>query len=376
MWRVSGLWAQSLSVWVSVSVGCGAVGCEPPPRWGQGYSDQLTEAFGARPSSAPRLPKAIAELPLLRDRAVERPSTETIKTGVMIGLSSCEVSRWIAYRNSPLGRVMLPSQRLLYEARFLTLAPACEPSPELSLALQAVTQKKREAWRINLYELTWRGRALSTFFSVKWRSDRPPPEPSAQDLAALRWLGSLASWADSLAQRTLSERRAELKTLEDRLERELASLSPHAGGRVMREAYESHEELSAWVELLSEPKRATPCALVKALFTSYQALQPELSARVRRLERLTEAVAGLTSLTSLPTAMSPLLTLGLSRGPEGLLAGLKRLSSAHALALKPHLERCHLLTAQPAEPAEPAPSSPGSTPSSSSSSAPSSSASP
>ena len=369
---VSGLWAQRVSLWISVSLGCGAVACDPPPRWGQGYSDQLLETFGSRSSSAPLLPKASVELPLLRDRAVERPSAETIKAGVMIGLSSCEVSRWIAYRNSPLGRVMLPSQRLLYEARFLTLAPACEPSPELSLALQAVTQKKREAWRLNLYELTWRGRALSKFFSVKWWADRLPSEPSAQDLAALRWLGSLATWADSLAQRTLPERRADFEALEGRLEHALASLSPHAGGRIMREAYETNEELSAWVELLSTPKSAPHCAQVKALFTSYQALQPELSARVRRLERLTEAVTGLTKLTSPPTAMRPLLTLGLSRGPEGLLAGLKRLSSAHALALKPHLERCHLLTAQSAEPA---PSSPGSTPSSTSSSA-SSSASP
>lgn len=356
--------------------------CEPSPRWGQRYTHQLSEAFGLRSESVTLLPEASSQLPLLRDRAVERPPAETIKAGVMIGLSGCEVSRWIAYRNSPLGRVMKPSQRLLYEARFLTLAPACAPSEALRVALQAVTQKKREAWRLNLYELTWRGRALSKFFSVRWRSDRPPPAPSAQDLAELRWLGSLAGWADTLAQRPLPERRAELKTLEGRLEHALSSLSPYAGGRVMREGYESYQELSAWVELLFPPTQAVSCAQVKALFTTYQALQPELSARVRRLERLTEAVAELTNLTRPPSAMRPLLTLGLSRGSKGLLAELKRLSSAHATRLKPHLARCQLLGAHPVDPAPSASesassgSASGSASSGSSSSASSSSASP
>jgi len=342
-------------------VGCeGSCGGDSQRAWSAAY-DQLTASL-SDVDAAPLNPQRY-QLPRLRDRALAARAPITISARSLLALSSCEVSRWIAQRNSPLGRVMLPSQRLLYEARFLSAAPSCEVEGEPKRALDEAAELKRARWRERLWDLTWRGRELSRFLSWSWPRDRLPPRPSEGERAALRWLGSLGTWAETL--KTLEREQRELKReeLKARLEPALSSLSAYAGGRVIREAAELESALERWLKRLESLEAPPSCERVEALLSAYRALQPELSARVIALGQLSRALQGLSELMNpSPESMRALLLDALSLKPSGLSERLKALSKRHVTALQAQLQRCGL---SPQGSSSPSPSGPSSSPSSS-----------
>lgn len=315
--------------------------------WGENYLSLLKSSTSVIQSPTNSAPLSIGpqsyRLPLLRERALESiPSPPSLKMSALLAISHCEISRWIAHRNSPLGRVMLPSQKLLYEARFLTYAPDCQAQGEAAEALQIAIHHKQKYWITQLYELTWRGKALSKFFSTRWPSDHPPLAPTTRDHSTLLWFGQLATWPTTITTQTKEQRLASLRQLEDQLEPTLNTLSHYAGGRVLQEAYEVYISLNSWLGLIQNGQLTSlPCPKILNLMVLYQRIQPELSIRVQRLDQLSEATQVLIQhMPPVPSSMHEILYKGLSRSSHGLLQHIKDLSKRHAEILRPLFQGC------------------------------------
>jgi len=338
----------------------GAGGCEPRrPAWRAGYEEAL-EAWAAawgRPAApaAPAaltaaLPAAAVTLPDLRARALPPPPALTLSARDLLSVSTCALGPLLAQRNSPLGRVMVGSQALLYEARFLTLAPRCDAPPRLRGALSEAVASKRARWREAAWRATWGARDLSRFLSARYPRDRRPPPLGAAEEAALRWLGGLGGWAAGQAARGEGEARAALAALERDLEPALAALTPHAGGRALAEAVEAREALAGWVAALRALPAAPPppnsCQRLAAALAAYAlTAQPELARRAQSIARLAAASADLARLlpaAEVPEALRPLLLVGLGEGEEGLAGQLRALSREHARLLGGWREACAL----------------------------------
>ena len=92
----------------------------------------------------------LLQLPTLKERVYEIPDTR-MKVLAALDLLECpRLSKVVAYRNSSLGRQMLPSQRLHYEKSLILELSACivylqksEPDSELLTELPSLLQRKR-----------------------------------------------------------------------------------------------------------------------------------------------------------------------------------------------------------------------------------------
>ena len=145
------------------------------------YNERLMRVLDesvAQPAMSSSLPR----LPRVRDLVM------TLETGSVnpieyLQLGDCELQNLIAKRNSSLGKLALPSQRLVYELNFLRLSGDCQAQlndQELSAYLQEVTEKKREL----LPSLIWQATLGSKEFRELWKyrklSELPALDPQVE----------------------------------------------------------------------------------------------------------------------------------------------------------------------------------------------------
>ncbi|XOV85854.1 MAG: DUF3080 family protein [Pseudomonadota bacterium] len=176
--------------------GCGRTG---PASDLDDYQQRLARVLDqpvppATTAMAPRLPP-------LREFRQEIPR-ESIDILEFFRISRCELHQLVAERNSNLGIMAAPSQRLVYEVNFLRVGYDClqaidEDQPSLRENLAEVLDRKREALPLVIWKATLGGDEFRDFWKP---GSSDPPEAFAGDgevvyaLAQLRddvarWLG-------------------------------------------------------------------------------------------------------------------------------------------------------------------------------------------
>ena len=135
------------------------------------YLARVNNATGT-PAVAPgAFPTALVPYPRPRDLRVAQ---QDLRIGLLdlVSLKQCGMAALVAARNSGLGKVMTPSQRLIYEHRFLALARACVDTlaggddRELhDLMREVVSAKEREIGRA-FWNATFAGPEFADQFSL------------------------------------------------------------------------------------------------------------------------------------------------------------------------------------------------------------------
>ena len=166
----------------------------------QDYLQRLARIFELETIEA----SAISPLTYPRSRAwVETNEVakerKTLGLLAFLSLDDCELRYVIARRNSALGKVASPSQRLHYQLDFLQHAPACivtlraQGQMQTAAALSAVMDEKKQrlAWFI------WRGSLGEKEFRQFWqagnREDNYPANTGAGLITALEQLSAWVS---------------------------------------------------------------------------------------------------------------------------------------------------------------------------------------
>lgn len=128
------------------------------------YSYRLSNAL------ASDRPKMVLSSPLISypSRRELSYSLAPVKLGLLdfLRLSSCELQRHIGSRNSSLGRVLQPSQRLIYEVKFIELGNACLQVLDKQSALYKLLTEALVIKREQLNKRRWNALFGSDEFSV------------------------------------------------------------------------------------------------------------------------------------------------------------------------------------------------------------------
>lgn len=154
------------------------------------------------PSSLPE----IVRLPRRRARTRQLPEVN-IGMLAFFSLYGCELQHVVGQKNSALGRVMQPVQRLRYEMRFIQATHACLPKiadESLHRDLAEALKIKRKALPRAIWNATWGAPEMDRFFT---RSEGYlPVEPNADTLATLVTdLERLNAWLQSVSGSEKSE---------------------------------------------------------------------------------------------------------------------------------------------------------------------------
>ncbi len=132
------------------------------------YLDRLGRVLDTPSLSLPEhLPTASA-LPRRRERLLTIPELEL---GMLdfLSLYGCELQYVVGEKNSVMGRVMQPINRLRYEIRFIRAAEACLPEvddPALRDTLQAAIDSKRETLPLATWNATWGTEEIEQLFTL------------------------------------------------------------------------------------------------------------------------------------------------------------------------------------------------------------------
>ena len=244
-------------------------------------------------------------LPSTRFRRFTLAESPQLNFRQFMSISDCSLSRHIAFRNSPLGRMMLPAQELAYNHRFLKAAKQCEGhlEPKLDDQLKKVIKFKESQWADLHWNAIWGGTPLAKFFSLAWPRGDQIKSLDAQDEAQLAWLAELnPSYKGDLS---------------NELEQKLAQLPNYVGGQVLLNAYyawfflkASHPKL-VQVDKLSALMTKSDSATCKIFEQSMQVFaeaQFGMSKAYQQLEALQASFAGLIKLQKQSRYPSPILT--------------------------------------------------------------------
>lgn len=175
-------------------------GCDPfaePASLMDEYRERVGRVLDLEPAAGP-LPD-VGSLPRRRELVRELPELDM---GILefFSLYGCELQQVVGLRNSALGKVMQPVQRLRYEIRFIRTARECLPEvtdESLRDDLAAAVRIKRQALPLATWNATWGAPEIGQFFT---RSDGYLPlEPDPDNLAILEAdLERLIDWIENL----------------------------------------------------------------------------------------------------------------------------------------------------------------------------------
>ncbi|MDA1300287.1 MAG: DUF3080 family protein, partial [Proteobacteria bacterium] len=140
-------------------------------------------------------------LPRTRDLALPglaQGGAMTLNPLEYLRLGECELQNLIAGRNSGLGKLARPSQRLVYEVQFLALVEDCvrivsAHEPELALMLSETADAKRRL----LPGVIWQATLGGTEFRTLWQMHLPvqiPRLPSGLELTLARLAANIERW--------------------------------------------------------------------------------------------------------------------------------------------------------------------------------------
>ncbi len=108
------------------------------------------------------------QLPRRRDRVLPMPELDM---GILdfLSLYGCELQFVVGEKNSVMGKVMQPLNRLRYEVRFVEAARDCVPETEdeeLVKVLEEAIDSKRESLPIAVWNATWGVEEVETLFTL------------------------------------------------------------------------------------------------------------------------------------------------------------------------------------------------------------------
>ncbi|MEM6301383.1 MAG: DUF3080 family protein [Pseudomonadota bacterium] len=180
-----------------------------------------------------------------------------LETGSLDGLDflrlrGCALQTTIAKRNSSLGRVAPPSQRLLLELAFLRETPACieKLSREEQHELAQLLLENYELKKTQLPQLIFNATLASPEFRDFWRSTEPlehyPESTSSVPVAALENIAADAG-------RWLS---GDYRAQEERFESALFQISQGDGGELLR-ALEQQGRYLLEADRITESRRSS-----------------------------------------------------------------------------------------------------------------------
>ncbi len=294
---------------------------------------------------APEAVPGLQRLPPHPQRSVELPR-RTVDIAGFLAIQGCALSERVGHRNSVLGRVMLDSQRWVYEAGFIKDAEACLPLLDAPLRgeLEAVVAEKRAELPVVVWNAIWGGAEVPHVLALSGLDLDPGAGGAAQEAASA--LGMLRRHA---AEPLVIESAA--------LESALATLrGSTVGGDVLRALAGLRHYLDAAAERLEGLAAAPPCDSLREVFeTRYVGeIQPYLARTHRAAEPLVMAAWDLYRATAgaLP---QPLPAVELYAGaqlspeaPDGLWRGYQAAVHRHTAAWQQVGATCGFLpTASP-----------------------------
>lgn len=164
------------------------------------YLDRLSGALDTPPSAAAgadrSLPPRVGALQLDTPR-------QDIGALDFLALRGCALQVTVGKRNSSLGRLASPSQRLLLELEFLRLAPACserlraESRSELAATLDRAVVNKRAQLPAHIFNATLGSEEFRAFWRAPATLGDYPARTSSEPLSALAAIDALAArWLD------------------------------------------------------------------------------------------------------------------------------------------------------------------------------------
>jgi hypothetical protein len=111
---------------------------------------------------------AASPLPRRRDRIRELPELDM---GMLdfLSLYGCELQYVVGEKNSVMGRVMQPVNRLRYEIRFIQTGEDCLPEveePSVQEDLEAAIASKRDSLPLAIWNATWGTREIEQLFTL------------------------------------------------------------------------------------------------------------------------------------------------------------------------------------------------------------------
>lgn len=200
--------SSARSCWGTAGLICSLLlfgGCqaEHPEARFQDYLDRLATTLSTKASTTASTPEFLPSPrpPRSGKLRLEIPS-DSLDTLDFLALSGCAVQVTIGKRNSSLGRMARPSQRLLLELEFLRLGPACITAlrdagkDTLADTLQRSWLQKRQQLPALIFNATLGGEEYRAFWLATPAVADYPPVSSSVAISALlaikqqvrRWL--------------------------------------------------------------------------------------------------------------------------------------------------------------------------------------------
>lgn len=136
------------------------------------YLDRLSNSLDVDRDNDPT-PSALRRYPLHRELLQTTAATK-INLLDFLKLSSCDLQRHIGQRNSSLGMFLEPSQRLIYEYKFIDLGDACLQTLELDSELYKLLKESLTIKREQLAMVRWNAVFASDEFSVLFSLSTEP----------------------------------------------------------------------------------------------------------------------------------------------------------------------------------------------------------
>ncbi len=184
-------------------------------------------------------------MPAARELRVElaQPKIDLLE---FLRLSDCHLQRLVAGRNSSLGKLAQPSQRLIYELEFLHHGAVCRAAleanerSELAQKLNDVLSQKREQLPTVIWQATLGAGEMRAFWQVPAElGDYPAATAAEVPMAMARLLRRVERWLDDDWQVNAVA-----------LERDLQLLKTGDGGALLRAWKLLADELGRGTELL------------------------------------------------------------------------------------------------------------------------------
>ncbi len=280
--------------------------------------------------------------PRLRDRRLP-VAEERIGFLDFLTIQGCRLGELAGYRNSPLGRVMVPTRRLGYEVEVLMVAASCLPTldegdDELRMELVGLIQRKQRELPRHVWNALWTNEELASYLVSEM-----PPQTGRWDRYASDALSDLGLALASPPNSVEATRRIEA-TLG-----ELRNASP--GGGLLRALDRVGSHLDAIAQVL-EGQQDAECSganrrLTRVFEARYLTLQPELTALDREARSVIVALAALYHRTEAPVAAAvPAAMQRYGReqldldAPDALWSTYRRGVVRHARAWAPVLASC------------------------------------
>ncbi|MGI9283946.1 MAG: DUF3080 family protein [Pseudomonadales bacterium] len=143
---------------------------------------------------------ALAKMPARRELQLKltQPKIDLLE---FLRLADCHLQRLVAARNSSLGKLAQPSQRLIYELEFLQHGASCaallrtKGRDDLAQKLNDVLREKRKQLPAVIWRATLGGSEMRTFWQVpNALGDYPAATASAVPTAMARLLRRVERW--------------------------------------------------------------------------------------------------------------------------------------------------------------------------------------